>query len=71
MAKSVYNLYRVHFNFFYDFVSLCCKECRQRFFRWVVDVGKINMMIKSEELQGKVLENEQIIAELEVEKNIR
>ena len=32
MAKLAYDLYRVDFNFSSDFVSLCCKECKIRFF---------------------------------------
>ena len=32
----------------------------------VEDVGKINMSTKWEELQGKLLKNDQIIVELEV-----
>ena len=70
MEKLEYGLYRVHFNFFSNFVSLCCKECRLRFFRYVEDVGKINMLTEWEELQGKVLENEKIIVEWEAEKKI-
>ena len=40
------------------------------FFYMREDVGKINLSIEWEELQGKVLENEQIIVELEEEKKI-
>ena len=40
------------------------------FFRWVDDVGITNVSIDWEEIQGKLLENEKIIAELEVEKKI-
>ena len=40
------------------------------FFRWVEDVRKINMSTEWEELQRKLLENEKIIPELEVENKI-
>ena len=33
MAKLVYDLYRMHFNFSSNFVSLCYKECRLLFFK--------------------------------------
>ena len=42
------------------------KNAYYSFFRWVEDVGKINMSTKWEELQGKLLKNDQIIVELEV-----
>ena len=39
------------------------------FFRWVEDVGKTNVS-EWEELEGKLLEKETAIAQLEVEKNL-